>query len=108
MKTEKEIIHAAHRYMVDAINERGEGLLWADIDFANGATWAFERMKSENEHLRADIEFTKTASDGKSRVISMLMAENERFRTAIAAALAVDVTEDWDALYQIREILEKA
>jgi predicted RNA methylase len=65
-------------------------------------------METENARLRADLEFTKTASDGKSRVISMLMAENERFRTAIAAALDIDVTEDWYALHQIREILKKA
>lgn len=94
MTTEKEIIHAAHRYMVDAINERGEGLLWADIDFANGATWAFERMKSENERLRAESQ--------------RFLAGWERLQGLIADALAVDVTEDWDALEQIREILEKA
>jgi len=94
MTTEKEIIHAAHRYMVDAINERGEGLLWADIDFANGATWAFERMKSENERLRAESQ--------------RFLAGWERLQGLIAAALAVDVTKDWDALERVREILEKA
>jgi len=35
-------------------------------------------------------------------------AENERLRELIAAALAIDVTEDWDALERVREILEKA
>lgn len=101
MKPEKEIIHAAHLYMVEAINNRGEGLLWADIDFANGATWAFDLMKAENERLRAE---SQRFLAGWER----LQAENERLRAAIADALAIAEPDDRDALFLVREILEKA
>lgn len=105
-------------YLVFEVDEEVEfneldGVTWcstrigpSDVDYVRADV--VRDMEIENARLRADLEFTKTASAGKSRVISMLMAENERFRSAIATALAVDVTEDWDALYQIREILEKA
>jgi len=59
------------------------------IQSLDGCTWCADRI------MRTDVEYE-------------LAGENERLREVIAAALAVYVTEDWDALHQIREILKKA
>ncbi len=62
-----------------------------EIDALHGK---IDALQAENERLRAESQ--------------RFLSGWERLQSIIAAALAIDVTEDWDALERVREILEKA
>ncbi len=71
MLTEKEIMPAANRYMAEIFNSgQRDNYFWADVDFANGATWALGRIDP-------------LCADG-AKMIEQLRAENERLSDVIA------------------------
>lgn len=63
--------------------------------------WAIEQMRADiQEGAKLIVRWMKAYEAEK--------AENERLRSIIAAALAIEATEAWDELDRIRETLEKA